>query len=140
MQQAITDKNVISMYWSPDGTKIALLTIGVDETGPSVQNIKTGGLAAPLLQDVVFRWWVYDVKKDTLESLLLLNPTVAFLQTVPFFDQYHLSLTFWSPDSRYFVITTTVSEDNGAVVVVDTTSQADPLQIGDGTLAVWSWQ
>jgi hypothetical protein len=64
---------------------------------------KAGGLAAPLPQEVVFRWLVYRVDTEELETLISFTPTSDFLQTVPFFDQYHLSLTFWSPDSRYFV-------------------------------------
>jgi hypothetical protein len=64
------------------------------------------------------------------------------MQTVPYFDQYHLSLTFWSPDSRYFVATTEVPDTQGeaAVLVLDTAGQESPRQIGEGTLAIWSWK
>ena len=61
--------------------------------------------------------------------------------TVPFFDQYSLSLSFWSPDSRYLVVTK--ENDNntdGTVWIVDTTGQEAPRQVGEGTLAVWSWR
>jgi hypothetical protein len=54
---------------------------------------------------------------------------------------YHLSLTFWSPDSRYFVVTKRSNEGlDGTVWVIDTTGQEEPRQIGKGYLAVWSWQ
>jgi hypothetical protein len=134
----ITNRDVMSMYWSPDGTKLALLTAGFDDGGSSA---KGGGLAAPFPQKVVFRWWVYDVEAGDLEPLLSIEPTLDFVQTVPYFDQYHLSLTFWSPDSRYFVVTTELEEDQGgAVIVVDTTGQESPRQIGEGKMAVWSWK
>lgn len=134
----ITERSVMSMYWSPDGTKLALLTAGFDDGGSSV---KGAGLAAPLLQEIVFRWWVYDVAADALEPLLSIKPTIDFVQTVPYFDQYHLSLTFWSPDSRYFVVTSELEEDQGgAVIVVDTTGQESPRQVGEGKMAVWSWK
>ena len=134
----ITNRSVLSMYWSPDGTKLALLTAGFEDAEPSV---KGEGRAAPLPQQVVFRWWVYEVATDTLAALLSIDPTTDFLQTVPYFDQYHLSLTFWSPDSRYFVATTELEEgEGGAVMVVDTSGQEPPRQVGLGKLAIWSWK
>ena len=74
--------------------------------------------------------------------MISFTPTSDFFQTVPFFDRYHLSLTFWSPDSRYFVVTKRSSDEepDGTVWVVDTTRQEEPRQIGEGRLAVWSWQ
>ena len=138
-KRTITRRPVMSMYWSPDGKKLALLTAGLDNEEPSA---KVDGLAAPPEQGVVFRWWVYDVETEALEPLTSINPTLEFMQTVPYFDQYHLSLTFWSPDSRYFVATTEVPDTQGeaAVLVLDTAGQESPRQIGEGTLAIWSWK
>jgi Tol biopolymer transport system component len=135
----LTDELVGSMYWSPDGSKLALLTLSLRNDGPTA---KTPGLAAPLPQEIVFRWLIYHVDTDTLDVLASFSPTPDFLQTVPYFDQYHRSLTFWSPDSRYFVITKENEGDNtgGTVWVLDTTGQTEPQQISEGTLAVWSWQ
>lgn len=135
----LLDNPVGSLYWSPDSSKLALLALARRDDSSTA---KAGGLAAPLPQEVVFRWLVYDVAADTFETLLSFTPTGDFLQTVPFFDQYHQSLTFWSPDSRYFVATRQESEQNGAgsVWVLDTTGVEEPLRVGDGTLAVWSWR
>lgn len=129
---------VAAMYWSPDGKKLALLTPTEGDEAPVA---RVPGLAAPLPQRDGFRWWVYDVETEALELLTTFVPTVEFLQTVPFFDQYHLSLTFWSPDSRYLVITEgNASSSNGTVWILDTTGHEAPRKIGDGTFAVWSWQ
>ncbi len=134
----LTDRPVGSIYWSPDGSKLALLSVGRREDGSTA---KAGGLAAPLPQELVFRWLLLKVETGELELLTSFRPTFDFLQTVPYFDQYHLSLTFWSPDSRYFVITKEESDRNqGTIWVYDTTGQKEPRQIGEGTLAVWSWQ
>ena len=135
----LTEDPVASMYWSPDGTKLALLSLSRHDEGPTAK--LSAGLAAPLpQQSLLLRWWIYDVETDELEPLISFAPTVAFLQTVPFFDQYHLSLTFWSPDSRYFVVTKNNDNNQGGTVwVVDTTGQEEPLKVGQGTLAVWSW-
>jgi Tol biopolymer transport system component len=135
----LLDSPVGSLYWSPDGTKLAVLTLARRDDGSTA---KAGGLAAPLRQDVVFRWLVYDVAANSFETLISFTPTVDFLQTIPYFDQYHLSLTFWSPDSRYFVATREESDKNGqgTVWVLDTSGAEEPLKAGEGTLAVWSWR
>jgi TolB protein len=138
-KERLSDNLVASMYWSPDGTKLAILSLSRPTEGPTAA---AGSLAAPLAQEVTLRWWIYQVENKTLEPLISFEPTISFLQTVPYFDQYHLSLTFWSPDSRYLVVTK--QEDNrpnaGTIWVVDTTEQEEPLKVGDGSLAVWSWQ
>jgi len=184
----LTDRLVGSMYWSPDGSKLAVLTADIDKkTRPTA---KIDGLALPLRekpekylrftkgmesdsfcslnalagfssekprseysrsprnlfrgfsrQQVTFRWWIYDLETKEFAPLISFNPTSDFFQTIPFFDQYHLSLTFWSPDSRYFVVTKRGDEGpDGTVWVLDTTGQEEPQQIGEGRLAVWSWQ
>jgi Tol biopolymer transport system component len=135
----LTDDPVGSMYWSPDGTKLALLTISRQQDGGSTAS--NGILASPLPQEVVFRWMIYHVETDELEPLVSFDPTVDFLQLIPFFDQYHLSLTFWSPDSRYLVISKeNAGETTGTIWVVDTTGEEEPRQVAEGTLAIWSWQ
>jgi len=135
--QLLTRRSVASIYWSPDGSKLALLVISLADNTPSA---KSGLLASPAAQQMQFQWWVYSLDTDRFELLFTIDPTSEFLQTVPYFDQYHLSLTFWSPDSRYFVLTTENAEKEGSVIVVDTTGQESPRPVGEGTLAVWSWQ
>lgn len=136
----LTDWPVGSMYWSPDGRKLAILTL--TQGGSDGSSAKAGGLAVPLPQGLQFRWWVYDLATGELEPLISFIPTPAFLQTVPYFDQYHLSLTFWSPDSRYLVITKDDpnTSNQGTVWVVDTTGEEEPQVVGQGRLAVWSWR
>lgn len=134
---AVLEDWVAAMYWSPDGTKIALLTPVPDDDGATA---RAPGLAAQVPHWIRYRWWIYDVRADTLTLLTSFVPTPQFLETIPYFDQYHLSLTFWSPDSRYFVIPRQdVDTLGGTVWVLDTMGQESPRQIGDGTFAVWSW-
>ncbi len=135
----LTERPVGSMYWSPDGRKLALLTLVQGDDGSSA---RVGGLAKPLPQGLQLRWWIYDVATEELEPLISFRPTAAFLQTVPYFDQYHLSLTFWSPDSRYFVVIREKvgNPDAGTILVVDTTAVTEPVEVGEGRLAVWSWE
>ena len=137
-RRRLTDNPVASLYWAPNGRKLALLTLAARSDGSTA---KAGGLAAPLPQEVMFRWLIYDMETEVIEILTSFSPTRDFLQTVPYFDQYHRSLTFWSPDSRYFVLTKEKrNRFEGTVWVHDVTGQAEPRQVGEGTLAVWSWR
>jgi len=136
----ITDHPVASGYWSPDGKKLALLTLGrVTDEEPQA---KAAGLASPLPEETVHRWWIYHVETETLEVLRSFEPTSHFNDTVQYFDQYHHSLTFWSPDSRYFLVIDKDSDDNnnGQIWLVDTTFVEEPKQIAEGTMANWSWR
>ncbi len=138
-QRQLIDNLVGSVYWSPDGRKLALLTITRRDDESTA---KADGLAAPLPQEIFLRWLIYNLDTDTVETLVSFAPTNEFLQTISYFDQYALSLRFWSPDSRYFVITREErdGEGQGTVWVLDTTGQDEPRQVGEGTLAVWSWR
>jgi Tol biopolymer transport system component len=137
-RRKLTDEPVGSMYWSPDSKKLALLTMARRNEGPTA---KIDGRASPLRQALLLRWWIYDVETEKLTPLLSFAPTLQFLQTLPYFDQYHLSLTFWSPDSRYLVVTEEEEEgDDGSVWVIDTTGAEEDRQVGQGGMAVWSWK
>lgn len=134
----VSERTALSFYWSPDGTKLALLTFNQRSND---EFVKSGGLAAPLRQDLALQWWVYSLETGELNRLISINPTLNFMQIIPFFDQYHHSLSFWSPDSRYLAVVdaqNTIQE--GTILLVDTSGQEAPRPIGEGTLAVWSWQ
>ncbi|MCB0192041.1 MAG: PD40 domain-containing protein [Anaerolineae bacterium] len=140
-RQQITDNLVASMYWSPDGQKLALLSISRANEGSSAEIPRIEGKALPLRQEIHLRWWIYDVATGEMNPLTSFMPTNAFLQIIPYFDQYHHSLTFWSPDSRYFVVVKREDEtDAGQIWVYDTTEEESPRQVGEGRLAVWSWR
>lgn len=137
-KQRLMNDLVASMYWAPNGKKLALLAISRANEGPTA---KIDGLALPQLQDFQLRWWIYDLETERVKPLTSFPPTNDFLQTIPFFDQYYLSLTFWSPDSRYFVVTKREDDqNNGSVWIYDTTDQEKPRKVGEGNLAVWSWR
>lgn len=96
---------------------------------------------APLFQTPAIQllWRVVSLADGQARTLATFEPTDTFLAVLPFFDQYARSLTFWSPDSRQFVYTTSESDTNGGVLVIDLAQGAQPRRVGDGTFAVWSW-
>ena len=65
-------------------------------------------------------------------------PSARFSQRyLPFFDQYNLSSTAWSPTSDAIVFAGTI--DNEAGVFVDLVSDdAGPARITEGEIAFWS--
>ena len=71
--------------------------------------------------------------------MAVFNPTDAFLQVLPFYDQYQRSGTIWSPDSRNLVLSDVDADGNNGIYVVG----ADGSQyhkIADGDVAFWSWK
>lgn len=85
-------------------------------------------------------WKAWDVNAKETRTIATFTPTRAFLNILPYFDQYSLSSTFWSPDSRFFVYTTREGEDTGSVWIADVTGETPPRKLGDGLIAFWSWR
>lgn len=141
----VGDFKVCSMYWSPDGAKLALLMLSRDigeapvVLGSYIRNVIENTRRGPRSRR--FHWWVYDLEQDALSPVATFFPTTELFGTMSYFDQFHASHSFWSPDSRYLV---TCALDgvpaDGTVWVVDTRGEEPPRLIGDGGFAVWSWQ
>ncbi len=123
-RRTLSEEKVLAFFWSPNGQQIAFLTL--IPTGP----------ADPLR----LRWAVADVATGESRSLADFVPTEAFVNLLPFFDQYARSLTVWSPDSRSIVYSMTENGDQEAVYVVDVAPGSDQRRLTDGSLAVWSWR
>ena len=123
--------NILSFFWSPDGTKIAYVTI------PDGQ----GSL----------RWTLYDVDTGERTELVDFVPSTGQLTMLQFFDQYAYSHSLWSPDSRYLVfagslsggaVTAAMSGDPGHqgshVFTVDTGPTLEITTVVTGFLGFWS--
>ncbi len=66
-------------------------------------------------------------------------PSERLLQVIPYFEQYHQSLTIWSPDSKNLVVSAYVGGKPG-IFVVAASGRLDPRYIADGWLGLWSWK
>ena len=82
--------NILSYFWSPDGTKIAYVSIP-DGRGN-------------------LRWTLYDVETGERTELVDFIPSSDQMTMFQFFDQYAYSHNLWSPDSRFLVFAGTLSE------------------------------
>jgi TolB protein len=119
--------NILSFFWSPDGTKIAYISIP-DGSGN-------------------LRWTLYDLGTGERTQLIDFVPSSDQMTMFQFFDQYAYSHSLWSPDSRYLVFAGILSEravsaslgHNGLhVFVLDTGPTLSIEAIAEGILGLWS--
>ncbi|MFN8483639.1 MAG: hypothetical protein U0768_11430 [Anaerolineae bacterium] len=120
-QRTLTDDNALSFFWSPDGTKLAYLTI--HQGDPDIARLKLS---------------VVDVATGETRERALFTPSSGFTSVIPYFDQYLRSTRIWSPDSASLVYTARDADGRAGLYVVDAVS-GEPKRIGDAVQAVWSW-
>jgi TolB protein len=128
----------VAFFWSPDSTRLALLVPSLEDS-PATHG---GSLSAPLPQEpqLVLHWWVAEVPDGELHPVAAFRPSSAFLQILPFFDQYAHSIRFWSPDSRYLVYGDQESPTQAGIWVADVLAQEPARRLADGSMPIWSWQ
>jgi TolB protein len=142
---------VIAFFWSPDGRRIAFLTLGRERHDTDVQTFYGLEAAAPGRQALpatghqngsvlLLDLWVVEVDGGEAYRLVTFQPTQIFIrQFLPFFDQYALSHRLWSPASDALVIP--MADENGVprihIVPVD---GRFAIPIADGAMAFWSHQ
>ena len=144
-RQTLINEDTLAFYWSPDSQQIAYLTFvqpgnSTSSTGGGVGS--STGLAVPSPQgsQLKLSWRVISVVNKLTHTIAEFEPTQDLLQVIPYFDQYARSITFWSPDSRQFVFTQTDATGDPSVWVADIAGNTTPQQVGEGSLAVWSWK
>jgi Tol biopolymer transport system component len=83
---------------------------------------------------------ILDMETGESQRATVFRPTESFLRVFPYFDQYHHSLTIWSPDSRYLVLSSFDSEDNPSIWVIAASGKRGPRFVTQGDIAFWSWK
>ena len=119
---------LVAFFWSPDGERIAYIAADA-EAAQMVWHVVTVGSG----HDLVLASFV---------------PTSHLEFLLDFFDQYALSMSFWSPDSRYLVYSALghgetpnakgVPTFGDVVYIVQADGGAEPRAIAEGRLASWS--
>lgn len=119
---------LVAFFWSPDGNRIAYITA---DTGKSQ-----------------LVWHVAEVTGGQERVISTFAPTAHLDFLLDFFDQYALSMSFWSPDSRYLVYPALGNGETlsprGAptfgdvVYVAPADGSAPPRAIAEGRFASWS--
>ncbi len=127
--KTVAEGRIIAFYWSPNGEMLAW--VGLD-----------GG-------NREFIWWAATVEGGEARELLRAQPSNDMLVTLSFFDQYAYSHSPWSPDSSRLVLAIVPNRSregrNGStppgprIFVVEASGASEPVEVGAGSLAFWSW-
>lgn len=140
--QTLVDERVLAFFWSPDGRKIAYLTVAEGE-GEQVAEVARAGRwrqmsrRARQHEELRLSLWLVDVLERRSAHLLDFRPTEVFVrQFLPFFDQYALSHRVWSPDSKALALPVREGEE-GRIYVVNADGQGIQT-VAEGVIAFWS--
>lgn len=151
--QRLVEATVLAFFWSPDGHKIAYLTLadssrlrltraaapdgrynGVYRPNPSLAQARPSRIETLHLE-----LWLVDIDSKQPRRLTTFEPDALFInQFLPFFDQYGLSHRLWSPTSEALVLP--LIENNATQVTIIPIDGETPSSIAEGSMAFWSWQ
>ena len=127
--QVVNDP-ILAFWWSPDGKKLAY--IGGNDAGDALT------------------WNIYDLDTKKTTKLTEWIPSREVFQLIAYFDQYALSDSIWSPDSKAIVFTGFAGQnmraDNGKpagdpvtyLLPVSGPNAGKPQAIEPGKLAFWT--
>ncbi len=136
----LTDDLVIASFWSPDGSRLATVTL---VGGGGDRTIQAGGgptleVALPAqAQRTTLALKVIDVDAGTVRPLGVFTPSPLFVaQYLPFFDQYARSHRLWSPASDALVLPALDDDGVPTLVYFGVDGEVRPLVPGD--LPAWN--
>ncbi len=136
----IANENALALYWSPSGKRLAYLTVLLNPNGSSKgSGGRFPGLARQGEARLQLQWKVKDFETDQTHTVATFVPTREFISVLPYFDQYGLSMTFWSPDSESMVYSNRETASSGTIWVGNVSGEAAH-QIGEGLIGFWSWK
>ncbi len=125
----LVDEPLLAFFWAPDGSKLVYVVFDPDNR--------------------TFTWKLVDREGGPSVRLADFLPSSDLLTMITYFDQYGLSNSIWSPDSRHIVFTGNLERRspglNGAsphgpkVYVLEAADGAVPQEVASGGIASWSW-
>lgn len=136
-KETIEDGDIISFFWSPNGEEIAYFILLQTQAEGSSSGDSGSAQAAP---QYVLGLHVLNVTSGESRELFTYRPTQQFLSLLPYFDQYHQSVTIWSPDNNNLVLSFVNSSGAPGIAVVAASGQLEPRILAEGYLAFWSWK
>ena len=136
-EEIVEEANIISFFWSPSGEEIAyfiLLQAPADSS--------SSGGSTDTAPQFALELHVLDVTSGESHEPLPspYRPTQQFLGILPYFDQYHQSVTIWSPDNNNLVLSFLDTSGNPGIAIVPASGDLEPRILAEGYMAVWSWE
>jgi TolB protein len=128
-QSSVTiEEDAYAFFWSPDSKSMAYF---------ATETFTPEGATEP---QTIWKLMVMDAASGQTRRLATFLPTERFLQLIPYFDQYHQSLTIWSPDSQNLVVSAYSGDGTPGIFVVAASGNLEPRFISEGLMGVWSWR
>jgi hypothetical protein len=111
----VAQGGIVSFFWDPTGRRLLYLAgSGLDPTE--------------------LRWHVWE--DGVVSDLASFLPDPSWMANfAPFFDQYALSMSLWSPDGSAFAFPGTVGGESG--VWVQHLDQETPVRVSSGSWVAW---
>jgi Tol biopolymer transport system component len=136
-EEVIEEGDIISFFWSPDGEEIAYFVL---LQAQAEGNSSGGSGSTQASPQYVLQLHVLNVTNGESRDLFTYRPTQQFLSVLPYFDQYHQSVTIWSPDNNNLVLSFLTSSGAPGIAVVAASGNLEPRMLAEGYLAFWSWE
>ncbi|MCQ3936214.1 MAG: hypothetical protein DPW18_04100 [Chloroflexi bacterium] len=127
-EEVIVDEDVAGFFWSPDGGEIAYFLPQVFTPEDSSEQV------------FYLEMYILDVASSESRLIATFQPTQQFFSLLPYMDQYHQSVTIWSPDSNNLVIAFIASGGVPAIAIVPASGVTEPRLLAEGVFAAWSWK
>ena len=138
--EPLTERRAVAFFWSPDGDTIAFFTPARSGGGDvaETETLQKINQESVNQQGVLLDLYAIDVSERTEELVATFTPTPLFTgQFLPFFDQYALSHSVWSPESDALVLPVVDSESRTfRVAVISLDGTVTP--VGEGDMPFWS--
>ena len=136
-EEVVQDEDIVAFFWSPSGEEIAYFILRQAQSDGSSSGSSDGSTqSAPVF---LVELHVLDINSGESRELFTYRPTPQFLGILPYFDQYHQSVTIWSPDNNNLVLSF-LGESGPGIAVVAASGKLEPRLLAPGFLAFWSWE
>ena len=132
LEETVQEENIYAFFWSPDGEKLAYFI-------PVITNQAADGSQSET-QRLLLQLNMLDVGTGESRELFTYQPTEQFANILPYFDQYHQSVTIWSPDNNNLVLSFLTGDGSPGIAVAAASGQLEPRLLAAGFLAFWSWK
>jgi TolB protein len=132
-EEIVQDEDIVAFFWAPSGEELAYFILRQAQPEGSSQE-STQNTPVFLVE-----LHVLDVTNGESRELFTYRPTQQFLSILPYFDQYHQSVTIWSPDNNNLVLSF-LGESGPGIAVVAASGNLEPRFLTQGYLAFWSWE
>jgi Tol biopolymer transport system component len=139
-EEIVEEGDIISFFWSPDGEEIAYFILLQTQAEGSSSGGSGGSGSTQTTTQYVLQLHVLNVTNGESRELFTYRPTQQFLSVLPYFDQYHQSVTIWSPDNNNLVLSFVNSSGAPGIAVVAASGNLEPRILAEGYLAFWSWK